>query len=183
MRGRDGGNCTRQAHSIFLVALAISFLGIFVPVSATSIVAPGNLGAAIVTSHAPVSAAGGEDLIHINIFGASSCRVTIIPQIRLRSIGAPCHNLDNTYLATVGMNPELHERRFVLTLDAERNHQLIVRHLVIAQAKAPNRVDNFTRVSSYGVYGNGQNDAVGACTLATAADLLQTWDALQGLAN
>ncbi|HVA99970.1 MAG TPA: hypothetical protein VNE42_01735 [Acidimicrobiales bacterium] len=173
----------RLALGTLLGSLALFLFNTFAPATAATNVAPVDLSAVIVASHAPVSAAGGVVLVDINLHGALSCRVVINPPVRIRPIGLACHSLKNAYRATIGMNPRLQNRRFVFTVIAESSDRQLVRHLVIEQARAPNLIDNYARVSAYGVYGNGENDAVGDCTLATAADLLQTWDAMNGLAN
>lgn len=163
--------------------LALACLNTVASASTTVPVARVELRAVIAASHAPVPAAGGQILVHIKVLGAQSCRVQVLPPIHISPRQGECHGLENTYRATVGLNPQLRQRQFVLSVIAEGPHGQITRRLVIHQLRAPNRVDNFTRVNAYGIYGNGQSDAVGDCTLATAADLLQTWDAKSGLAN
>ncbi len=164
-------------------SLVFSIMGFAAPAALATTSTKVGLSAAFLAPPAPVPAAGGVVQVHIRLHGASSCRVLITPPLQARAIGPVCHNPESTYQVTIGMNPELHGRHFVLTLVAAAADARITRHIVIEQSRAPRMVDNYTRVNTFGVYGNGANDAVGDCTLATAADILQTWDAMNGLAN
>ncbi len=173
---------TRPSPVPLLGLLAISMLCTFLPAvaAASSTIGP---SAVIVAPHGLVSAAGGVVYVRIDIQGASSCSVAIDPPVQIRPHGLACRDLENSYRATIGLNPKLHDRRFALTLIARGSARQIVRRLVIVQSRAPDVIDNYANVSTYGTYGNGANDAVGDCTLATAADILQTWDAMRGMAN
>jgi len=171
------------ALTVCLASPALLATGALTPASAAFVPPPANLSAAISTSRASVPADGGELVVHVTIHGASTCHISISPHARVTPAGRPCHNLDNTYRASFATNPQLRPRRFVLTVLAEGARGIVEQHHLIMQARAPNLIDNYTRVPSYGLYGNGENDAVGDCTLAAAGDLLQTWDAMNGAAN
>ncbi|MCU1492094.1 MAG: hypothetical protein JWM85_3499 [Acidimicrobiaceae bacterium] len=153
-------------------------------------------GPAAASSHARVSppavsgralsivpAAGGPVKIRVHVAGGWWCQFSALdPYVGSINKRVWCGNETFTATGSLQSNPALSTRHFTIGLTVEgRSGQVVHRRIAVTQARAPKSVDRYSGVPQFGLYGNGGDQAVGDCAVAAVGDVIQSWDAQEGL--
>jgi hypothetical protein len=138
-----------------------------------------RLGASIRITPTVVPAYGGTVTVHIHVRGASKCLVSAPAQLGTTG-WVSCGNRAFATTFPIASNPTASARQVVLRLRVSGPAGHIERVEAVHQVALPTSIDDYSGVSSYGLYGNVGFTSVGDCTIAAVGDILQTWSARKG---
>lgn len=136
------------------------------------------LVASVKASTVSIPATGGTVSFKIKVRGAQWCGFSSVPSFARWNGRVNCGSRTLTRTVNIPANTSLSPRKIRFSTQVrDSNLHDVWRRITVTEKAAPTSVDLYSAVSSYALYGNGGLQAIGDCTLATVADLLQTWGA------